>query len=202
MNYLAHLFLSFGDPKIMVGNFIADSVKGKQFLAFAPEIQHGIILHRHIDTFTDQHPVTAQSRQRIRSRYRKYSGVIVDIYYDHFLAANWKDYSEQSLQLYTKNAYRVLFAHYLVMPPRMKRVLAGMAMGNWLASYAFIDNVGMALSGLAQRTRFESQMQHDTVALVMYYQKYKNDHPSFLPDHVAYSQQPIPEIKKELLIKT
>lgn len=202
MNHLAHLFLSFGDPKIMVGNFIADSVKGKQYLSFAPEIQQGIILHRHIDTFTDQHPVTEQSRQRIRSRYRKYSGVIVDIYYDHFLAANWKDYSKQSLQLFTKNAYRILFAHYLVMPVRMKRILAGMAMGNWLASYAFIDNVGLALSGMATRTRFDSQMQHATEELVLYYEDLKNDFLCFFPDLTAYVRQQILEIKNELLIET
>lgn len=202
MNHLAHLFLSFGDPKIMVGNFIADSVKGKQYLSFAPEIQQGIILHRHIDTFTDQHPVTEQSRQRIRSRYRKYSGVIVDIYYDHFLAANWKGYSKQSLQLFTKNAYRILFAHYLVMPVRMKRILAGMAMGNWLASYAFIDNVGLALSGMATRTRFDSQMQHATEELVLYYEDLKNDFLCFFPDLTAYVRQQILEIKNELLIET
>ena len=202
MNHLAHLFLSFGDPKIMVGNFIADSVKGKQFLSFAPEIQQGIILHRRIDTFTDRHPVTAQSRSRIRSRYRKYSGVIVDVYYDHFLAANWKDYSAQSLQLFTKNAYRVLFAHYLIMPARMKRVLAGMAMGNWLAAYALIDNVRLTLSGMAQRTSFDSQMQHAAEELVMYYEELKNDFLCYFPDLTAYARQQIQEIKKELLIES
>ena len=202
MNYLAHLYLSFGDPKIMVGNFIADSVKGRQMLTFPPEILQGIILHRHIDTYTDQHPITAQSRQRIRHRYRKYSGVVVDIYYDHFLAANWKDYSDQSLQLFTKNAYRVLFSHYLLMPARMKRFLPAMAMGNWLASYASISNVGIALSGMAQRTRFDSQMQHATEELVMYYEDLKNDFVQFFPDLTAYVRQQIPEIKKELLIET
>jgi acyl carrier protein phosphodiesterase len=200
MNYLAHLFLSFGDPKIMVGNFIADSVKGRQLLTFQPEIQHGIILHRRIDTYTDQHPLTAQSRGRIRHRYRKYSGVIVDIYYDHFLAANWKDYSDQPLQLFTKNAYRVLFSHYLLMPARMKRILPAMAMGNWLASYASIDNLGLALSGIATRTRFDSQMQHATEELVMYYEDLKNDFRQFFPDIITYARHQVSAVEKELFL--
>jgi acyl carrier protein phosphodiesterase len=202
MNYLAHLFLSFDDPRIMVGNFIADSVKGKQFLAFSPEIQIGIILHRRIDTYTDQHPITAQSRSRIRHRYGKYAGVITDIYYDHFLAANWKLYSDQSLQLFTKSAYRMLFGYYLMMPARMKRILPAMAMGNWLASYASIDNVGLALGGMAHRARFDSQMQHATRELVMYYEDLKNDFLQFFPNLTAYAREQIPEIGKQLLIET
>ena len=92
MNFLAHLFLSGEPGELMVGNFIADSVKGNAMNDFSEGIQKGIILHRAIDTFTDSHNEMQKSKERLRPRYKKYAPVITDIFYDHFLAVNWQDY--------------------------------------------------------------------------------------------------------------
>jgi acyl carrier protein phosphodiesterase len=90
MNFLAHLHLSGNNPNIMLGNFMGDFVKGKSYRQqYEPEIIKGIELHRSIDEFTDSHPVVTESKNRLRPTYRHYSGVIVDVFYDHFLAANW-----------------------------------------------------------------------------------------------------------------
>src|SRR5277367_1527199 len=98
MNFLAHLYLSGDNPKIKTGNFIGDFVKGKNLAdRFEKDIAKGIVLHREIDWFTDRHPVVKQSKDRLREKYRHYSGVIVDVFYDHFLARNWINYSSKSL---------------------------------------------------------------------------------------------------------
>ncbi|MGB5463037.1 MAG: DUF479 domain-containing protein, partial [Aureibaculum sp.] len=100
MNYLAHIYLSGDDDYIKIGNFIADRVKGKEYLNYQTEIQYGILLHRQIDTFTDQHSIVKKSKLRLHERYSHYDGVIIDILYDHFLAKNWKIYSEIPLNKY------------------------------------------------------------------------------------------------------
>ena len=98
MNYLAHIYLSGENDMLKIGNFIADSVKGKKYLDYPVSIQQGITLHRNIDEFTDSHPIVHQSVHRLFDKYSHYSTVIVDILYDHFLAANWQDFHETKLE--------------------------------------------------------------------------------------------------------
>src|SRR5258708_857949 len=101
MNFLAHVYLSGDHSKVLVGNFIGDFVKGKYLRdRYEPEIAKGIELHRAIDYFTDLHPIVRQSKNRLRPKYNHYSGIIVDIFYDHFLAANWNQDSEVTLPEY------------------------------------------------------------------------------------------------------
>ena len=101
MNFLAHLYLSQNDTNIMIGNFIADHIRGNHYEEFSKEIQQGIFLHREIDTFTDAHEIVRKSKRRLHERYRHYAGVIIDIFYDYFLAKNWSDYSAIPLDVYT-----------------------------------------------------------------------------------------------------
>ena len=107
MNFLAHIYLSFDDDMITLGNFFADHIRGNKFKHFPVQIQRGIQLHREIDTFTDSHPIAKQSSKRLHKNYSHYSRVIVDIYYDHFLAKHWSDYSEVSLKEYVENFYQL-----------------------------------------------------------------------------------------------
>ncbi|MCF8365341.1 MAG: ACP phosphodiesterase [Bacteroidales bacterium] len=188
MNYLAHLYLSFDNEEILVGNYIADAVKGRQIEHFQPGIKKGIVLHRKIDEFTDNHPVVSQSKDRIRMRYRKYAGVVIDMYYDHFLAVGWQEYSDISLQQFTKNTYRTLFKFYMKIPPKMKLILPAMAIGNWLASYAEIDNIGMALRGMSTRTTFDSGIENGRDELIEYYEDLKNDFKKFFPELIDFSK--------------
>jgi len=188
MNYLAHLYLSFNDEEIMVGNFIADAVKGRQMEEYPEKIRAGIKLHRLIDEFTDTHPLVSVSKERIRGNYRKYSGVVVDMYFDHFLAANWHDFSDETLLHFTRNSYKMLFRHYVQMPPRMKRILPLMAAGNWLASYAKIENVGIALQGMSRRTKFVSGIENGASDLKIHYQELSVDFDNFFPELMAFSK--------------
>jgi acyl carrier protein phosphodiesterase len=188
MNYLAHLYLSFNDEEIMVGNFIADAVKGRQMEGFPEKISAGIKLHRLIDEFTDTHPIVELSKSRIRDNYHKYSGVVVDMYFDHFLAANWHHFSDETLLGFTRNSYRTLFKYYILMPPRMKRILPLMAAGNWLASYAKIENVGLALQGMSRRTKFVSGIENGASDLKIHYQELSVDFDNFFPELMAFSK--------------
>ncbi len=108
MNFLAHIYLSFEDPQIRLGNFIGDAVKGRRYENYPDPVRKGILLHRAIDSFTDSHPTTRLSTRRLHPGYSHYSSVIVDIFYDHFLAANWDRYCEVPLPAYTTSFYTLL----------------------------------------------------------------------------------------------
>ncbi|MBE0637845.1 MAG: DUF479 domain-containing protein [Bacteroidales bacterium] len=189
MNYLAHLYLSFGNEEILVGNFIADRVKGKQVLNYQQGIQTGIRVHRLIDSFTDHHPVVEVSKSRIRERYHKFAGIVIDMYYDHYLAANWSKYSDEPLLQFTRNSYKTLFRYYFIIPPRLRRILPWMAAGNWLVSYGDIDNIGLALKGLTTRIKVDSGIENGATELRLYYNDFKKDFESFFPELVEYSRE-------------
>ena len=89
MNYLAHSYLSFQQPDLIIGNFIADSIQGNRFEGLTDGIIKGISLHRKIDVFTDSHPIFLTSKHRFSKDFDKYSGVLMDIIYDHYLAKNF-----------------------------------------------------------------------------------------------------------------
>lgn len=182
MNFLAHLYLSYNNEPIMVGNFIADMVKGRQIEKFEDKILRGILIHRAIDAYTDSHPVVELSKARLRSRYRKYAGVLVDLYYDHFLAANWNNYSQVPLNTFVWDSYKIITRHYIILPPRAKRILPAMITANWLKSYAEQEQMRTIFEQMARRTTFESGMENALTELVEFYPLFKREFEEFFPD--------------------
>ncbi len=195
MNFLAHLYLSGKDPKRMLGNFIGDFVKGKEIDLLEPKIANGVRLHRLIDEFTDLHPVVSESKDRLRGKYRHYAGVIVDIYYDHFLAALWLDYHSLSLEDYAKHAYDVLRTNWDILPPKAQFMFPYMEKANWLVSYSQISGIERAMKGMARRTRFYSKMEESTQDLEKHYLAFQTEFQLFFPDLVNFVKEEIPEIK-------
>jgi acyl carrier protein phosphodiesterase len=188
MNFLAHLYLSGDKPKIMVGNFIGDFVKGRQALEqFEPEIIRGIQLHRAIDEFTDSHPIVTKSKNRLRPKYRHYSGVIVDIFYDHLLAKNWDLFHTEILPDYAEMAYGVIQDNHSILPEEVKFMMPHMIRGNWLVNYAKLDGIERALSGMARRTRYESKMDESVAELKEFYPEFTNEFLEFFPKLKLYS---------------
>ena len=187
MNYLAHVFLSGSDPELLVGNFIADAVRGKQILQFSPGIQRGILLHRAIDHFTDVHPVVSETKNRLRPAYGKYAAVIADMYYDHFLAASFPDFSPVSLGTFTAQTYSVLQQFWPVLPERVKGFLPHMMQHNWLLSYAQLKGINQALTGLSRRTTFISGMETAAAELAKNYELYQAEFRVFMPELIAFS---------------
>jgi len=195
MNFLAHLYLSGKDPKRMVGNFMGDFVKGKEIDLLEPKIAEGVRLHRLIDEFTDLHPVVSQSKDRLREKYRHYAGVIVDIYYDHFLAALWSDYYSERLEDYAIHAYAVVRDHWEVLPPKAQFMFPFMERTNWLLSYSELKGIQRAMEGMARRTRFYSKMEESTQDLEKHYLAFQSEFQLFFPDLVNFVKEEIPEIE-------
>lgn len=183
MNFLAHLYLSNDRPDIMIGNFIGDFVKGRNLNErFPPGIAKGIEMHRAIDLFTDSHPQVAQSKSRLRPKYRHYSGVIVDVFYDHFLARNWQQYHAQPLSDYAHRAYKLVQDHHPILPDDVKGMMPYMIRGNWLVGYASVDGIHQALSGMSRRTPYESKMNEARFDLETHYKEFEEEFRNFFEE--------------------
>jgi acyl carrier protein phosphodiesterase len=182
MNYLAHLYLSGQSEEIIIGNFIADSVKGKQFKNYSNKVRQGILLHRHIDAFTDKHGIVEESKMRLRPKYRKYAPIIVDIYYDHFLAVNWSLYSDSSLEDYSTHIYRLLRNNLDVLPLKSVQFLGYMLRNNILCAYATTAGVQRVLEGMAYRASFQSNMEHAAEDMLEHYEAFEKEFTEFFPE--------------------
>lgn len=182
MNYLAHIYLSGDDEELMVGNYLGDHVRGKNFPNLTERMVDGIYLHRFIDTYTDSHSVVAKSKLRLRPGYNKYAAVIVDIFYDHFLAYNWNDYHYMSLPSFTQKSYGIIKKHYTVLPERSKLVINHMSEHNWLLNYAELTGMEKALIGISKRAKYKSNMEHSIQDLKAHYTEFENEFKLFFTD--------------------
>lgn len=158
MNFLAHLYLSKNNQEIMIGNFIADHIRGNKFDNFSTTIQNGILLHRKIDSFTDTHEIVRKSKRRLHERYGHFDGVIIDIFYDYFLAKNWDNYSQIPLDIYTQSVYKLLEDNCAVLPEKTQQLLPYIVRYDWLYNYQFLDGIADVLNGMNRRTKGKSQM--------------------------------------------
>jgi acyl carrier protein phosphodiesterase len=187
LNFLAHVFLSGNDDEVMIGNFIADFVKGRKKDDYPPRIKSGIELHRAIDDFTDHHPLTSKSKDRLRHKYHKYSGVIVDIYYDHFLAKDFDKYSLVPLEEFSAKTYVTISAYTYLLPEKIKGFLPFMIERNWLLNYREIEGIGRTLSGLSRRVNFENRMDEAITELISDYNDFHDDFNGFFPELITFA---------------
>ncbi|GAA0871786.1 acyl carrier protein phosphodiesterase [Gangjinia marincola] len=188
MNFLAHIYLSGEDPELMLGNFMADAVKGKKYLTYPKPIQNGIILHRAIDYYTDTHPVVRQSISRLFPVYRHYSGVIIDVLYDHFLAKYWNDFHTQELESYIKQFYELLSANAEVLPNRVKNFYPYMIRDNWLGSYTTLPGLKKILGQMNRRTGEKGKLDQSITEIEADYALFKNEFFTFFPDLITFVQ--------------
>lgn len=182
MNFLAHLYLSPLNQDIIFGNFIADSVKGRMIKDFSEGVQTGIRLHRSIDSFTDSHPVFRNSRARLSPTYNHYSGVIVDIFYDHFLAKYWSDFSDEDLKFFVRKHYCFLISRFRQLPKKSKFILPFMISQNWLVNYSNLDSLERVFNGMDRRTKNKSGMKTAVISLQKDYKLFEADFRKFFPD--------------------
>jgi len=191
VNYLAHLYLSGNSETLMLGNFVADSVKGGQMKGFSEAVQKGILLHRSIDTYTDQHAVVEESKKRMRQTHGKYAGVIVDIFFDHYLAVRWLDYHKEPLFDYSAWVYQVLKNHHATMPLRAQQFYGYMVSRNILYAYREVAGIDQVLRGMAHRARFVSGMENASEMLLKHYDAFEAEFHAFFPDLEAHVQAKI-----------
>lgn len=196
MNYLAHIYLSNEEEEITLGNFIADAIKGKKYIQFPLGIQQGILLHRAIDSFTDAHLIVKKSKKRLLKKYGHYSGVIVDIVYDHFLAKNWIQYHSVPLHKYIENFYNFIDSKFDSLTPRIQKMMPYMIEQNWLLSYASIEGIGKILDQMNRRTNNQSKMNLAVIELTTYYKEFEEEFTLFFEDLKKYSKNKIIELKR------
>ncbi len=153
MNFLAHAYLSFNDDQILTGNMIADAVKGKEAENFPEGITNGILLHRSIDAYTDQHELVRQTRKVFYPVIKHYALVISDVIYDHFLGVNWKKYSNESLHDFSIRSYADLDKNIEYIPEKFARIFPYMKEDNWFTMYATHEGIHGTIERLSYRSK-------------------------------------------------
>jgi acyl carrier protein phosphodiesterase len=191
MNFLAHIYLSGDNDLIKIGNFMADGIRGKHFESYPLEIQKGIILHRAIDTFTDAHPIFRKSTKRLHEKYHHYAGVIVDVFYDHFLAKNWNIYSDEKLDDFVARFYQSLHDNHSILSEKTKGMMPYMIEHNWLVSYQTIEGINQILTQMDHRTKNESKMRFASQELTEYYSEFEAHFSEFFEELIAHSNTKI-----------
>jgi acyl carrier protein phosphodiesterase len=162
VNWLAHLILSDPSPTFRIGNLLPDMLPWSELRAMPAEYQGGIECHRLIDRFADTHPVFRRSMGRIEAPFRRYAGVLIDVFYDHFLA------------------------HREDLPEAAYTRLMQVWEGNWLGSYAQISGVRRALRGIGKRFRKPVPLGEATIQLVLHEEALGTDFAEFFPELCAY----------------
>ncbi|WP_289661341.1 acyl carrier protein phosphodiesterase [Flavobacterium panacagri] len=182
MNFLAHIYLSGENDLIKIGNFMADGIRGKQFEHFPEDVQRGILLHRFIDTYTDSHDIFRKSTKRLHDRYHHYSGVIVDIVYDHFLAKNWTKYSDEKLETFINRFYNSLHDNYDILTEKTQGLMPYMIERNWLLSYRTTEGIHQILTQMDRRSKNISKMQYAVEELNEFYDDFEEEFTSFFEE--------------------
>lgn len=200
MNFLAHIYLSGDNDLVTIGNFMADSIKGKDYQKYAREFQIGILLHREIDTYTDAHPIVRKSTKRLHEKYGHYSGVIVDILYDHFLAKNWDKYCNIPLDKYVDTFYNSLEEHFDMLPLRIQKMMPYMITNNWLLSYASVKGIARVLDGMNRRTQNRSQMNLAVNELETFYKEFETEFTIFFEDIRTFAKEKLKQLSSQKIL--
>ncbi len=186
MNYLAHLFLSESGDEALLGSLLGDFVKGDDYKCYNTGIREAILIHRGIDAYSNTHPVYCRSKRRISSSYRHTKAILVDVLYDHFLASDWGDYAEESLEDFSCRIYRILKTHQDMLPLRLKAILPRMVVNDWLRSYRDEVNIGLVLKGLSRRLSHDNRLYRGMEELHGNYEELRGDFRAFFPELVNH----------------
>ena len=182
MNYLAHAYLSFNKPGILVGNMISDFVKGKKKYDYPEQIQQGIVVHREIDRFTDAHPVTKEAKEIFRPAYRLYAGSLMDVVYDHFLALDENEFTDEGLKTFTINTYALLDQFTDLFPEKFNRMYPYMKTQNWLYNYRYRQGIEKSLAGVVRRAKYLEESDTAYFLFNEHYDQLKNLYQLFFPE--------------------
>lgn len=186
MNVLAHIYLSGDSDEIIIGNYIGDYVKGREYLNYPEQIKKGIILHRHIDDYTDKHPVVQRSKILFTRKYHKYAGVVVDILYDHYLTREWDTFSRRPLDSITYQFYRAMVNNYDILPVKVKDRFPFFIINNWIESYKTSKGLKRVLAIMSKRTSLPSESKYAIKTFKRNYYSLGEDFMEFFPQLIEY----------------
>lgn len=168
MNFLAHLLCSHGESDVMVGNFLGDFVIRRDYTQYSESIRRGFELHHFIDTFTDSHPLVRDFSGVFKQEFKRYSTVISDVVYDHYVARDWGLYSTISLEQFADDSYTKLYEYYDILPSQVQHFLPYMRSDNWLVQYRETDGIERALRGMSRRANFNKEL-HNAIGIMNQY---------------------------------
>lgn len=189
LNFLAHALLSGDNPLVLTGNMVADHVKGQMLGSLPHDMQHGVHLHRMIDSFTDRHERVKHAARMMNDHFGKYAPVVVDIYFDHFLAIGWHRHGKGDLTDFAGRVYRILLSNYNLLPPRSRRILPWMVGQNWLAGYANLRDLRRVFNGMNRRASFSSGMDKAIEVLLDNYTLIESSFEDFWPELRLHIEQ-------------
>ncbi len=195
MNFLAHIYLSGNHEKILVGNFMGDYVKGRNYIQYPEEVRKGILLHRKIDYFTDNHPIARKSKGPLNQYYHKYSGIVIDIFYDYLLTRSWDRYCDVPLPVFVERVFHLLRNNYDIFPQGMKNLFPNFIRNNWLIAYSSIEGIETVLHRMSSRTSLPEFTKYAIDSLREREEEYLEEFNIFFPDIRNY-------VKNEFGIET
>jgi len=167
MNYLAHVALVAPTPEARVGAILGDFMRGVDRSSIPKLIWEGVEHHRAVDVATDTHPATRRGIALLPPEWRRFGGILLDVYFDHLLVRNWTALRPQiDLPDLTHAVYGALEAHNPVLPERLQRVWPRMREEDWLASYGEIENIRISLKGIGRRFRRRVPLEEALTDLV------------------------------------
>jgi acyl carrier protein phosphodiesterase len=181
LNYLAHAYLSFNQPAILAGNLISDFVKGKKLNLYPEDVRKGIVLHRAIDSFTDEHAATREAKNIFRPHYRLYSAAFIDVSYDHFLANDWEQFTDDSLSAFSQEVYDSLENYLDVFPEPFRQMFPYMKQQNWLYNYRNRLGIERSFAGVVHRAAYLTESQTAFKLFEENYQKLQQYYTDFFP---------------------
>ncbi|WP_029904279.1 ACP phosphodiesterase [Prevotella sp. 10(H)] len=189
MNFLAHAYLSFGDADILIGNMIADMVKGRQIEQYCDGIRHGITIHRHIDTFTDSHPVTLQAMEFFRASAHKYAGAFLDVAYDHFLALDVNNEPKEGWKDFAEKCYEQISKYADILPAKFCNMFMYMRSEDWFYNYRYHWMIERSFTRLQQRAAYLPEDSHMLIYsdFEKHYDEIKESYALFFPELKAYA---------------
>jgi len=194
LNFLAHIYLSGENKNIALGNLIGDMVKGKAYENYEHDIKTGLLLHRAIDHYTDKHEIVLKSKKMIAPDFNRYAGIVLDIYYDHFLAQNWNRYCKTELQEYVNEMYVLLIKNYTSLPLRAQQISPFMIIRNWLGNYGNKKSLYYIFLGMHRRTRKLGNMHQAMSVLKSHYSLLEKDFFLFFDDLQEFSKNKLIEL--------
>lgn len=198
MNFLAHIYLSGTNQRIQIGNFMGDGIRGKDYKHYHTDIQLGVLLHRSIDSFTDFHPIFRQSKHRLVPKFNHFSGIIIDMFYDHFLAKEWNMYHHEDLEVFTQRFYRSLENHKDELNLKTRDLLPYLVNQNWLERYAHLTDLQQILKQMDQRFPLKSNMNEAVEDLYANYEEFQREFHLFFKDLMVHAEAERFRIAEEL----
>jgi acyl carrier protein phosphodiesterase len=181
LNYLAHAYLSFNQPPILAGNLFSDFVKGKQANQYPDDVRKGILLHRAIDSYTDEHPATREAKNIFKPHYRLYSSAFIDVTYDHFLANDWEQFTDDSLSAFSQEVYISLDKYLDICPEPFRQMFPYMKHHNWLYNYRNREGIERSFAGVVHRAAYLTDSETAFKLFEENYHKLQQYYADFFP---------------------